>query len=859
MDEIKNEIKEWLLKQDLWLQESAKRLLEKGALTEEDLQVVYSVLFSENKDQVSVKHSFDSIFDAVNSTGQVRLLSIGNINGIENLAPREPLEFGKGNLTVIYGHNGSGKSSYTKLLKNISGKPRAEELKPNVFEPLVGERKCEVSYQVDEKTLVSEWLVDSPAVEGLRVLDVFDSSEAAYYLNNENTATYTPAIIKLFESLASVCGVLRTRLEQAESKLISTLPSIHPNYLSTELAKRFQAINVSLTEEVIMQLFSWVEADQQELNSLNERLKTADPAALAEAKRAQIKHIKKIVEELQKSSRGYGANSIKKISELKNDALQKRQIAVEGAQVKSAKLEGVGTATWRALWEAAKQYSQATYPTQTFPLLDENLCVLCHQELSSEAQQRQIDFESFTQSQLETTAKGAESAYKAVLADLPAVPTDELIESMYELAGLNNNDWKKHLKDIWSEARVLRASLLKGGEAVSGNKIEASDETIKNLNQFRDQLIRQAAQLDQDAVVSDRELMEKSKLELEAKQWFSQQTDEIKKEVQRLKSLQKIEALKRTINPRVISTKASTVAEKVITEAYVNKFRKELKALGASHIKVELIKTRTSQGKVLHQLQLKGVANNKNKIETVLSEGERRIISLAAFLADVGDKPFAAPFIFDDPISSLDHDFEWAVARRLAELSKKRQVIVLTHRLSLYGAMDDAAKKISENWRKDNLTQLLIESYGGKSGHTALPAAWNTNTKKANNTLLLRLEAANKIGEENGADAYRSLAQGICSDFRKLLERSVEDDLLNQIVRRHRRSVTTDNRLNALPLIEPSDCQLIDDLMTKYSSYEHSQSEEAPVFIPEEAELRQDLEMLKKWREELKEKRKKAA
>ena len=76
-------------------------------------------------------------------------------------------------------------------------------------------------------------------------------------------------------------------------------------------------------------------------------------------------------------------------------------------------------------------------------------------------------------------------------------------------------------------------------------------------------------------------------------------------------------------------------------------------------------------------------SSSQAALESVLSDGERRIVSLAAFLADVAEKPYAAPFLFDDPISSLDHDFEWYVANRLAELAKSRQVLVFTHRLSL--------------------------------------------------------------------------------------------------------------------------------------------------------------------------------
>jgi len=49
---------------------------------------------------------------------------------------------------------------------------------------------------------------------------------------------------------------------------------------------------------------------------------------------------------------------------------------------------------------------------------------------------------------------------------------------------------------------------------------------------------------------------------------------------------------------------------------------------------------------------------------------------------------------------------------------------------------------------------------------------------------------------------------------------------------------------------------MIDDLMTKYSCYEHSQSHEVPIFIPEEQELRADIESLRDWRKEFAERRK---
>ncbi len=106
-----------------------------------------------------------------------------------------------------------------------------------------------------------------------------------------------------------------------------------------------------------------------------------------------------------------------------------------------------------------------------------------------------------------------------------------------------------------------------------------------------------------------------------------------------------------------------------ITDAYIERFNKELKALGATYLSVELVKTRVSQGKVKHQVQLQGQVKKETKTQDVLSEGEHRFVTLAAFLADVTNKNINAPFIFDDPISSLDQTFEEKTIDRLIKLS----------------------------------------------------------------------------------------------------------------------------------------------------------------------------------------------
>ena len=232
-------------------------------------------------------------------------------------------------------------------------------------------------------------------------------------------------------------------------------------------------------------------------------------------------------------------------------------------------------------------------------------------------------------------------------------------------------------------------------------------------------------------------------------------------------------------------------------------------------------------------------------VDKILSEGEFRIISLAAFLADVEGHADKSTFIFDDPISSLDQDYEEKVAERLVELSKSRQVLVFTHRLSLMALLDEASKK---EGLSPNTIGLYKESWG--TGEPGLPPIHAQKTKAAINTLISKIPEGRTILNEQGNEPYSWWAKGVCSNTRITIEKVIEFDLLADVVQRFRRPITTQGKLHNVAKVSPEDCEYIDELMTKFSRYEHSQPNEVPVPAPEPDELEADLKKLKQWREE---------
>jgi hypothetical protein len=125
-----------------------------------------------------------------------------------------------------------------------------------------------------------------------------------------------------------------------------------------------------------------------------------------------------------------------------------------------------------------------------------------------------------------------------------------------------------------------------------------------------------------------------------------------------------------------------------------------------------------------------------------------------------------------------------------------------------------------------------------------------------NQHLPARISAARAALEKEGESVYKLHAQSICTETRKVVERIIELELLADVIQRHRRAINTQGKLNKLSDIKPEDCTFLDEMMTKYSRYEHAQSAEAPVELPLPDDLAGDVAKLKKWRDELEARRK---
>lgn len=845
---IQEEIVTWLHTRPDWQQEAALRILTNGTLANIDIADLVALCKTEDGQKITKTRKFPTLSSETTKVNELRLVSIGEIFGIENLAPRMPLNFGNGTLTVIYGNNGSGKSGYTRILKRACGKPNAADLRPNVYGVPPAKRCCKIEFSTGGTEQSINWSATDEPIQPLLPVDIFDTDCGRFYLSKESEASYIPPAVVLFDEMVQACALVKQQLETELDKLPSALPMNPAEFEETLAIRKYLNLKPTDDEIALAGILIWRDEDKEALQSLEERLKADDPAKLASQKRSQKIQLDPLISNLDNAIKLSSPLACQSFVDLKVEAKKQRDIAIDGAKatLESANLEGVGTDTWKALWESARNFSESTaYPEHTFPHTDgETHCVLCHQLLEPRTKERLSDFERFVKGDLEKTAQKAQKARDMALEGLPRPPSEKELTTVCQAAGLEPEEWLTRLLEAWGAVDTILQSLkelenYKVTQGIAAN----SFPWIEELREHGKRLEEQAVQFEKDAASFDRGKALQQKKELLSKKWTSEQGKSIKGEILRLQKINQLNKQIKTTNSKAISLQAGIVSEKLITESYIERFNEELKELGAKKISVELVKTRTSRGKTLHAIRLRGIKGDDVAPLEILSEGEKRIVELAAFLADVTGKSAKSPFIFDDPISSMDQDYEEKTIERLISLSEDRQVLVFTHRFSFLGILSDKATP--------EIICIRQEPWGaGEPGDVPIFG------KKPDNALKKlrdeRLPQAKKILIGEGNESYYPLAKAICSDIRILVERIVELVFLADVIQRHRRIVNTAGKIDKLAKINSEDCALVDKFMGKYSCFEHSQSNEAPVELPQPEELRQDIEALLTWHDEFK-------
>ena len=853
---VLEELLEWSVGRPAWQRDALRRLLVKGDLSDEDFRDLAEVCKATHGLAKQVDTHPLTRADVPKRGGSgtpVSLTSIFHRRGVNALAEGQTLTFAP-NLTVVYGDNAAGKTGYIRILKSACRARRREQILGNVvsgvspLSPVVA-----IKYRVGDEEEAREWAGEGED-EFVSRVSVFDAQSATVYLTERTGVAFRPFGLDLFDKLVQACKAIRAQLERER-------PSLTPKSIAELQAKVAEGTSVgrllsnitSLTNpKTVRELCAAGDEKArrgQVVRSLAD-LQATDPDRLIRKLNLRIGRVQALSRNTRRVEEALSTEAVGSILEMRVEERRKRDQAARTRETtfRENMLNGTGSETWSALWQAARQFSQEeAYPGETFPATrNGSRCVLCQQDLDHAAQHRLDNFEAFVRSTAEKELQDVRDRFatmRRAFVDLVVQP-EAVTETLEELnieddaMGSTVAAWLASAED---RRRAVVLALSEGRDRDLEN-CPVLDQMGGRVDAMVNELRGRVQTLRNGEGKDARVLLNAEADELRARNVLAENEGMVLDEIDRRKRLAAYGLCIADTRTQAITRKSSVITREVVTQKLRESFQNELSKLKFRDVEVELTDAGGAEGVLYHKIVLSRAAGVE--LPKVVSEGEQRCLSIAAFFAELSTAEDPSGIVFDDPVSSLDYRWRDSVARRLVEEAETRQVVVFTHDVVFLLALKEFAHELDVQQADQHVRNM---ANGAGVCIDQLPWVALKVTKRIGH-LRQELQAAEKLHRQGHKAAYEKEASVIYGLLREAWERGVEEVLLGGVVERFRPGVQTQH-VGDIADVTCEDCNAVTSAMTNCSKWlpGHDQAAAAPAEMPEPAELRADIDALDEW------------
>jgi energy-coupling factor transporter ATP-binding protein EcfA2 len=688
--EVLTEVLQWSAERPAWQRDALRRLVQAKELTDGDITELVQLCKTPHglaEAGPAVLLDKDHLPAAGGQGEAVTLTSIFHDHGVNALANGQTLRFGSA-LTVVYGDNGAGKTGYTRILKNACRARGQELILGNVTSGVTPAKPVvTIKFQVGDTDAVHAWTGTGTDDRVARV-SVFDTQSAGVYLTEKTDVAFRPKGLDLFDKLVKTCKAVRTRLEAEQKTLTASLTApLLPLMPENTAAQQFLTRLTALTKiEAVQALSRMASQEVDRLATLEKSLadlNTNDPLKVRQQLNSRLSRVTGLHHHLKKVEMELSDEAIAAVltarteGKRKGDAAQKnRATVVEGL------LPGTGAEQWKELWETARTFSnEHAYPDRHFPVVDaEARCVLCQQSVEADAVERLQRFKAFVTSPLEQELRELREHYSRLRRAFKDLKTStEAVEATLTELAIDHEGLVANVRGAIHTNELRREAVTSALADDVDIAADCPDIVVASLSvqALQGQLEERIASLGVTDVAAERKRITGEIQELKARKLLFENEQLVVSEIERKRNLAAYGQCVTDTNFNAITQKSTSVTKAVVTQKLKQSFAEELEKLGFRHVDVELKDAGGAEGVLYHKLVLTRAPGVN--LPKVVSEGEQRTLSIAAFFAELSTADDPSGIVFDDPVSSLDFRWRDGVARRLVEEAKKRQVIVFTH------------------------------------------------------------------------------------------------------------------------------------------------------------------------------------
>ncbi|HCF2449336.1 TPA: hypothetical protein NIA45_007041, partial [Pseudomonas aeruginosa] len=364
--QIIQKIAAWAAEQPAWIDDAVRRLVT-GSLTAEDCQELSALAKAEHglpdlHGRVAVRLDPNTLPTTAEDGVDVSLIALRSPQHLNAIDAGQALTVQTNGLTVVYGHNGAGKSGYARALKMACRARNVEEILPDVYATSQGTvvPSAVFDWLEGSTTKSQEWAVGAVPPAPLSQISVFDAHCARVFVDSQAKVLFVPDGMEVIHGLSDALGTVQRLIEADRKNDAFDLTQLTPLAGDTVVGRTYATLSRKSDPEVFKKLAALSSEEETERQILTKLLKDEDPAKLA----ATIRRTTTRLETLRNELTALEAPLLDAAASQLQEAFVKMvaaeaasKLAAEMLQVGGEKVAGTGSEPWEVLLRSAMTYA----------------------------------------------------------------------------------------------------------------------------------------------------------------------------------------------------------------------------------------------------------------------------------------------------------------------------------------------------------------------------------------------------------------------------------------------------------------------------------------------------------------------
>lgn len=689
-----------------WQQDAARRLYEKPqGLSEDDYRELYSLLLKENGIATSGDITSRAIDENVIPSDEARhsltINSISQLCHVNCVDSKQTIEFAKNGMTIIYGENGTGKSGYARVFKRACFcRDKSDEILPNVMLP--EERGCEPSavFNITYDGIVRKitWKQGmQKCCPELAYVSVFDAKTARMALTSEQEIQYRPYGFDILEKLGSeVVPKMKAMLLSEVNSLDLRETAFSKLHGEHEVGVVFADLKNASIEKV-RELGNPTEEHKArglELKKILNDSNLAESIRNVEMACSRIDAALSNIADVNSALSEENVETFRVACKNRIELEQAAAVAARQLQGTDDLLDGSGGAAWKRMFMAAQNFVAETVRQNVF-VSDIGRCPLCQRPYDNATHERIRRFDAYIANEMSVALDESNKQCDSLVDTISRLSAENCIPktTIDELSATIPSLEAEFV--TWVSSINIRKTCITNALSGKSAWIVPSDicDTIScTLKGLRSMFAKKASEMRGIMASAKREEAEKEIDALRKRFQLKSMMPQVEEWFIRRDRFVKLTELSKTFSTLPYTQKIKELSDASIVTPLISSMKQEFQRLRLNLLpNCPVFLTKGKQGKIVEALSLQ--VANPQPVTRILSEGEQKIIAIAAFLGELSIAGHTHAIVFDDPMTSLDYYWRREVAARLSQEANNRQVIIFSHEPAFVSLLVDNCKQ----------------------------------------------------------------------------------------------------------------------------------------------------------------------